>query len=146
MIEITQEWLFTETKVFLSKGENVIMQGRGNSMNPYLWPGRDAVVLSPYRSEDLKAGTIVLFFHHNQYILHRIIGRNDDCFVIQGDAIHKKKELVREKDIIAVAHTVIRHNGREVSTQSFNARLYWFCWRLLRPVGLFVLKVLRKVF
>ena len=144
MVEITQEWLFKETKDFLSKGEKVIMRGRGNSMNPYLRAGIDSVVLSPYRPEDLKAGVIALFSCQGKYILHRIIGRKEKYLVIQGDGVCKRKEFVPEKDIIAVVWTVIRPNGREVSTQSFGARLYWYGWRLLRPVRRYVLWFWRK--
>ncbi|GHT46257.1 hypothetical protein FACS189440_03870 [Bacteroidia bacterium] len=133
MIEITREWLFSEAKSFLSKGESVIMRGCGNSMNPYLRAGTDAVILSPYHPEDLQVGVIVLFFYYGRYLLHRIIGRKGEYFVIQGDGVCKNTETVPARDIIAVVRTVIRPGGKEVSVQSPEARLYWQCWRRLRP-------------
>jgi len=143
MIEITQEWLFNEAKDFLSKGEKVIMRGRGGSMNPYLREGKDSVVLSPYRPEDLQAGVIVLFTYHGKYILHRIIGRKGEYFVIQGDSC-KNTEIVPEQDIIAIVQTIIRPSGKEVSVQSFGGRLYWFCWRHFRP-GRYLLRGIQKI-
>ena len=144
MLEITQEWLLKEAQNFLSKGEKVTMRGSGNSMIPYL-RARDSFVLSPYRPEDLKTGRIVLFSYQGKYIIHRIIGRKDECFIIQGDGVCKNKEIVPEKDIIAIVWTIIRSKGKEVSTRSFGARLYWFAWRLLRPVRRYVLWLLRKL-
>ena len=144
MIEITQEWLFGEAKDFLSKGESVIMRGRGNSMNPYLKAGTDAVVLSPYSLDDLQAGVIVLFSYRGKYLLHRIVGFRDNCFVIQGDGICKNTEIVPPQDIIAVVRTVIRPGGKEVSVYSSKARLYWWSWRSLRPFRRYLLWLWRK--
>ncbi|GHT65396.1 hypothetical protein AGMMS50239_25070 [Bacteroidia bacterium] len=144
MIEITQEWLFSEAKGFLSKGESVIMRGCGNSMNPYLRAGTDAVILSPYHPEDLQAGVIVLFFYHGRYLLHRITGQLDEYFVMQGDGVCKNTEIVPVRDILAVVRTIVRHNGKEVSVQSPEARLYWQCWRRLRPFRRYLLWLWRK--
>jgi len=144
MIEISQEWLFKEAKDFLSKGEKVIMRVRGNSMNPYLRDRKDAIVLSPTRPEDLQIGTIVLFTYHGKYILHRIIGRKGEYFVIQGDGVCKNTEIVPEKDIIAIVQTIIRPSGKEVSVQSFGGRIYWFCWRHFRP-GRYLLRFLHVI-
>jgi hypothetical protein len=146
MIEITQEWLFSETKKFLAKGENVIMRGCGNSMNPYLRSGKDVVVLSSFREEDLHSGNIVLFSYLGRYLLHRIIGQKDGYYVIQGDGVCKNAEKVLLQDIIAVVRTIIRPDGKEVSAQSFGARLYWQCWRRLRPFRRYLLWILRKLF
>ncbi|MDR3219756.1 MAG: S26 family signal peptidase [Dysgonamonadaceae bacterium] len=146
MIEITQEWLFSETKEFLAKGENVMMRGCGNSMNPYMRAGKDTAVLSPFREEDLHPGDIVLFSYHGRYILHRIIGRKGGYYVIQGDGVCKNTEKVLPQDIIAVVRTLIRPDGREVSTQSFGARLYWQCWCRLRPFRRYLLWIIRKLF
>jgi hypothetical protein len=146
MIEITQEWLFSETKKFLAKGENVVMRGCGNSMNPYLRAGKDIVVLSPFREEELHSGDIVLFSYFGRYILHRIIGKKRGHYVMQGDGVCKKMEKVLPQDIIALVRTVIRPGGREVSVQSFGARLYWQCWRRLRPFRRYLLWILRKLF
>jgi hypothetical protein len=146
MIEITQEWLFSETKEFLDKGENVTMRVKGNSMNPYLRSSKDVVVLSSFREEDLHPGGIVLFSYHGQHIFHRIIGQKDGYYVIQGDGVCKNTEKVLLQDIIAAVRTIIRPDGREVSAQSFDARLYWQCWRCLRPFRRYLLWILRKLF
>lgn len=143
MIEITQEWLFKQTRDFLAKGKKVIMRGRGVSMHPYLRPGVDAVVLSPYNTEDLQPGLIVLFYYHGNYLLHRIIGRKGKYYIMQGDGVWRGKETVQEQDIIAVVWTVIRSGGKEVSTQSPVARWYWICWRRLRPIRRYLLWIYR---
>jgi hypothetical protein len=144
MMEISQEWLFKEAKDFLSQGEKVIIRIRGKSMNPYLRERKDCVVLSPYRPEELQVGAIVLFTYRDKYILHRIIGRKGDCFVIQGDGICKNTEIVPKQDIIAVVRTVIRPSGKEVSVQSWGGRAYWFCWRHIR-LGRYLLWFLHKI-
>ncbi|MDR1859870.1 MAG: S24/S26 family peptidase [Bacteroidales bacterium] len=143
--EITQEWLFDEAKELLESGQNVIMRGRGDSMNPCLRAGTDAVVLSPFMPDELRTGSIVLFTYRGRYLLHRIIGRRGDRLVIQGDGVRRGKELVPPDDVIAVVHTVIRPNGREISVHSRGARLYWQVWRRLRPFRRYLLWIWRKL-
>jgi signal peptidase I len=144
MKEVSQEWLFKEAKNFLSQGEKVIIRMRGKSMNPYLREGKDRVVLSPYRPEELQIGAIVLFTYRDKYILHRIIGRKGDCFVTQGDGICKNTEIVQKQDIIAIVRTVIRPSGKEVSVRSWGGQAYWFCWRHIR-LGRYLLWLLYKI-
>jgi hypothetical protein len=143
-MEISQEWLFKEAKDFLSQGENVIMRGRGRSMNPYLRDGKDRVVLSPYRPEELQIGVIVLFSYRDKYIFHRIVGRQGDFWVMQGDGNCKNTEIVPQQAIVAVVRTVIRPSGKAVSVQSLGGRLYWFFWRHIR-LGRYILWLLHKI-
>ncbi|MDR3267203.1 MAG: S24/S26 family peptidase [Tannerella sp.] len=145
-MEITQEWLFEETKVFLAEGKKVILRVKGNSMNPYLRTGKDVVVLSPVvGDEDLQTGVIVLFTYRDRYILHRIIGRQGDKYVIRGDGVCKGKEIVPRNDILAVVHSVIRPGGKEVFVESRSARFYLLLWRALYPVRKPLLLFLRYV-
>jgi len=143
MMEVPQEWLFKEAKDFLSKGEKVTIRFRGNSMNPYLRDRKDCIVLSPYYPEDLQAGAIVLFSYRGKYILHRIIGRKREYFVIRGDNC-TNTEIVPLQNIIAVVRTIIRPSGKEVSVQSFGGRLYWFCLRHFRQ-GRYFLWGIQKI-
>jgi len=132
-------------KNFCKKEKIVLMRGRGSSMNPLMREGRDAAVLSPVKSGELKIGDIVLFEYKERYILHRIIGKKGEKFVIQGDGVVRGKEIVEEKAILAVVRRIIRSNGKEVSVDSRSCRLYWALWRFFKPLRLPILLFLRKI-
>jgi hypothetical protein len=146
MSDIPKELFFEEAKRLIANGENVIMRGRGRSMYPCLREGKDAVVLSPFQPEELKIGVIALFQHSGRYIVHRIVGRNAHVWIMQGDGVHRNQEKVSEQDIIAIVHTVIRSGGKEVSVESSGARLYWQCWRCLRPFRRYIVFILRRLY
>jgi len=139
------DWLLTETKDYLRDGQDVILRVTGNSMLPYLRSGKDLVVLSPIQPADLKAGKIVFFQREEKIVCHRIIGRQGELFVIQGDGVLRNKDFVPESDIFAAVHKIVRPNGKEVSTDSIPAKCYWFFWRAISPFRRVVLGVLRLI-
>ncbi|GHV71737.1 hypothetical protein FACS189420_7780 [Bacteroidia bacterium] len=142
---IPNELLFEEAKRLIANKENVIMRGKGSSMYPYLREGKDAVVLSPFQPNELKKGVIALFQHSGRYILHRIVERKINCWVMQGDGVFRSREEVPEQNIIAIVHTVVRSGGKEVSTRSAGARLYWYCWYNVRPFRRYLLAFLHYI-
>ena len=143
---IPTEALMGSVEQMLSEGKNVEIPCFGGSMNPYLrGDGSEILVVSPFSPEELIPGTIVAFCHHGKYICHRVIQCNGENLLIQGDGLVKEQEQVLISDIIGIVHTVIRRNGKPVSTQSKTARVYWRFWNRLSPIRKYLLFVYRVI-
>ena len=70
-----------ETK--LSQGSEVIILATGNSMMPLFKHKRDQVCL--IKERNLKKYDMILYRRLNgQYVLHRIVGKNSDGFILRG--------------------------------------------------------------
>jgi hypothetical protein len=145
MITIPNEVFFEEVERLLSEGESVEINIKGSSMYPYLREGKDKVVVSPVRKEDLLRGAIILFRYLDRYILHRIIRCEGGTFIMKGDGVWRNQEKASQEDIIGVVHTIIRPDGRTVSTNSFSAQVYWRYRHFLRPVRRCLVAVLRRM-
>ena len=131
---------FGNIEQMISEGKDVEVRCFGGSMNPYLrGDGSEVLVVSPFSPEELTPGTIVAFCYHGKYLCHRIIRCNGEKLLIQGDGLIKEQEQVLDSDIIGIVRTIIRRNGKPVSTQSKVARLYWRCWSFLFPIRKYLL-------
>ena len=68
----------------LAAGGEVVFKPRGMSMLPLIRQGVDSVVLES--AEKPQKGDVILYRRQNgQFVLHRIVGRNDDGYVLCGD-------------------------------------------------------------
>ena len=131
---------FENVEQLLSEGKSVELRCFGSSMYPYLrGDGSEIIVASPFSSDELIPGTIVLFRYHGKHICHRIVRRKEEKLLIQGDGVIKKQEKVPVSDVIGVIHTVIRRNKAPVSTQNKTAQRYWRWWLRLSPVRMYLL-------
>ena len=146
---IPADIFFENIEQLISEGKDVEVRCFGGSMNPYLrGDGSEALVVSPFSPEELTPGAIVAFCYQGKYLCHRIIRRDGEKLLIQGDGLIKEQEQVLVSDIIGIVRTVIRRNGKPVSTQSKMARLYWRCWSFLSPIQkylLFFYRVMCKI-
>jgi len=78
--------LFPVIKEILSEGRTAWITVTGNSMYPFLREDIDSVKLSAASLETIKKGDIVLIRRlTGEYILHRVIRKEDDCFYMVGD-------------------------------------------------------------
>ena len=137
---------FENVEQLLSEGKSVELRIYGGSMRPYLrGDGSEAIVASSFSSDELKRGTIVIFRYRGKYICHRIIERNGEQLVIQGDGVIKNQEHAMVTDVIGVVRTIIRRNGKLTSTQSKAAQRYWRLWFCLSPVRKYLLLPVRVV-
>jgi signal peptidase I len=143
MNPIPNDLFFKEVELLLSNGKDVELRVKGVSMQPYLRDGKDVVVLSPFSPTDLVKGKIVLLRYHDRYLLHRIVRCREERLIFQGDGANGKEEAL-PSDVIGIVNTVIRPNGRTVSTSSFPAQAYWRCWYFLRPFRRYLLAIYNK--
>lgn len=101
----------------------------GYSMLPLLGRGLDRVVVRPCASEELKVGRIALFrTDSRRLIVHRIVRRDGDDFVMAGDGNYRKTERCTLDQVIGVVDKVIRRNGKVVDCTSRMWRLGERCW------------------
>lgn len=68
----------------LKKEDFIISDINGNSMSPFLKEKRDKVVITKLVKEP-QLYDVILYKNNNKYVLHRIIGINDDKYLIRGD-------------------------------------------------------------
>ena len=135
MRTIPIDCFFENIEQMLSERKSVELCCLGRSMQPYLrGDGSEIIVASSFSQEELVSGVIVLFRYNGKYICHRIICRNEEELVIQGDGVIKKQEQIPISDVIGIIRTIIRRNKKPVSTQTKAAQWYWRCWRRLSPV------------
>ena len=95
----------------------------GVSMFPMLRNRRDTVVIRPVTRE-LEKYDVPLYIreHDGAYVLHRIIGIREDCYVIRGDNC-VNKEYIKKSQIIGVLDEFYR-GKLHVSCQSRGFKLY----------------------
>jgi len=140
---------FENAEQLLSEGNSVELRCFGRSMQPYLHgDGREVIVASPFSPEELIPGVIALYRYNGKHICHRIIRREGEKLLIQGDGVTNAREQVSVSDVIGIIRTVVRRNKKPVSTQSKAAQLYWRLWLRLSPVRkylLFAYRVMNKM-
>ena len=104
----------------------------GTSMQPLFRTHRDVAVLKK-TDRVLKKYDVVLYTGaSHKYILHRIIGVREDCYVIRGDNTFVKEYVSRER-ILAYLVSFNR-KGKHHTVDEFGYRLYSRFWNLIYPI------------
>ncbi len=107
-------------------GGKVKVLASGESMHPTIKDKTDTLTLSQVSGE-LKLNDIVLFKRDNgKLVLHRIIGENENGFVLRGDS-QWTTETVKKEQIIAVLESVER-NGKSIDYKKYDAFLPLIRW------------------
>jgi len=134
-VTIANEELLPEIVKMLSKGNEVILKAKGNSMLPYIRGGRDSVVL---RKKDIYTiGDIVLSEVTPQvFVLHRIIKIKNNLITLMGDGNLKGTETCSPKTIYGYAVSIIR-NGKRIKCGCGRT------WRILLPIRRYLLAIYR---
>lgn len=129
------EVLFREVAALLKEGRQVTIPVRGQSMRPFLADGRDSVTLASCTPDELTPGVVVLVREDkNGYIvLHRIIARQADRLVLQGDGNAGSAEYAYVKDVLGMAVVFIR-KGRSYPASGMVWRMYSSGWRIWMKV------------
>ncbi len=124
-------------EILLSGGE-VTFNPNGNSMRPMLFWGRDEVTVKASNG-GLKKYDLPLYQRENgQFVLHRVVGKNKDGYILRGDNQTVNEYGICDNQIIGVV-TRFTRNGKPQNVTDFSYKLYV----LLRCNGLTVL--LRKI-
>ena len=135
---VPNEILLEEAADLLSKGIEVILMTKGNSMLPFIRGEKDSVNLKKY--DTVKAGDIVLArIAPHRYVLHRVIQVEGDRITLMGDGNLVGTESCRLPDVLGTVQEIIRPDGstRKVTDGAV--------WRKLLPVRRYLLAIYRRI-
>jgi hypothetical protein len=117
----------------------------GNSMYPFLRGGRDSVELSKTDFASIKKGDIVLIRRvTGEYVLHRVLKKEPDCFYMIGDAQQWIEGPLTPAQLQAVV-IQIKRKGHIIRCDNLLLRFFVFLWRLLIPVRTRIFKIKSRI-
>ncbi|MBQ2383889.1 MAG: S24/S26 family peptidase [Oscillospiraceae bacterium] len=121
----------------------------GDSMLPLLRQGRDLMVIEPRPEGPCKRYDAVLYKRPNgKYVMHRILKKRSDGYVICGDNRWMREFGVPDEWIIGILTGVLRDGKDLVRVTDFKYRLYVHLWCDFYWIRAFILRVrgnLRKL-
>lgn len=99
----------------LAAGERVEFRVGGRSMLPSL-SATDTILLEPLQDEP-REGDVLFFRHGGRHVIHRLVGREADTYVMQGDNNYGTERVGRDA-LLARLVSVTRADGTVVATDS----------------------------
>ena len=117
-------------------GRSVSFSPRGTSMLPMLRQGIDSVELSPLPAQLQKYDLPLYGYPNGKYILHRIIGRDGDCYLCRGDNTYICERVLPESMIAVV--TAFKRGEKRIPVDAWQYRLYCRIWVGTYPIRRFV--------
>jgi hypothetical protein len=88
---------------------------------------------------------IILFKYKDSYLLHRIVKKNNEILLLQGDAVAKHTEKIKIENAVALLQQIKRKNGKIIKCKSLKWRLLSYLWYILLPFRSLLLKVYKKI-
>ena len=141
MKTIANDTFFAWVEAELAEGRPVRFRLKGNSMFPLLRNGKDSVILEKCNQDTLKPMDVVLFRYKGNHVLHRILRRENNQLLIQGDGSFVAKEQCTADDVVGKVVQVCRPSGKVLSVNSWQWRLPSRLWRLSNPLRVFLLRL-----
>lgn len=140
--------LFPVIQDLLAEGMSTRITVAGMSMYPFLREFTDSVELSTTNFEQIRYGDIVLIERKiSEYVLHRIIKKDKDCFYMVGDAQQWIEGPLYPDQLVAVVTAVWRKDKR-IECSNFWWKLLSSVWLKFIPFRYFLIrayKYLRKI-
>lgn len=142
-VELPNEVLLGLARDMIRKGHTVTIHVKGYSMRPFLEHQRDKVLLEA--ACELHVGDAVLAeITPGHYVLHRIINRNGDHLILQGDGNIRGVEHCTTADVAGVVTQYIRPNRTIPATDRRLCR-HIRLWRRVRPVRRYLLFIYKAI-
>lgn len=142
-VTVPNDIFLPEVARMVADGMSVTLRGKGNSMFPFIKGGRDSVVLQ--KAASLRKGDIVLAKTTDErFVLHRIIGIEEDHITLMGDGNLIGTEQSTKKDVLAKAVKIIR-NGCYIDIDDIKEQRKAVLWYKLRPMRRWLLAIYRRV-
>lgn len=129
MKTIPNNLFFAGVEAEIAAGRPVRFRLKGNSMFPLLRNERDEVLLCPCEAKDLKPMDVVLFRYRGSHVLHRILRREGDNLLIQGDGVYASFERCQVADVVGIVREVYRPSGKVLSVDNWEWTLPSRLWR-----------------
>ena len=111
----------------LNNNGNVKFTITGTSMLPLLHNNIDEVIIEKNTSKIKKYDIIFYKRKNNQDVLHRVVGKNKDGFILRGDNQFVNEYGITTSNIIGVVTSIIR-NGKELKLDSIKYKIYSILW------------------
>ena len=121
----------TRFEDLLRNDGRLVYKTKGTSMEPMLRQNRDLVIIE-VPSSRLQKYVVALYRRDEKYILHRVIGVNDDGYRIRGDNTYST-EHVPFDDVIGVL-TRFQRKGKLHTVTERGYRFYVRFWNAIYPL------------
>ena len=130
---------------WLSRDGECITHVVGDSMLPLLKNRKSIVRVVAVTETDLKKNDVVLYNQDGKYVLHRIMKREADEFIIRGDN-NNYLEKVSCSDILGVMDGFyLRASSPYISSRSLIYYLYVISLPLIRPTRRTLIRIKRTI-
>ena len=146
MKKVANNVFFSWLEEEIAQGKPVRFRLKGNSMFPLLRNGKDEVILEKCFPENLKPMDVVLFRYRGKHVLHRIIRREGERLLIQGDGSIVAKEECTVDDVIGKVVQICRPSGKEIPVGSWQWTIPSRVWRGLGFLRIWLLRVAYRLF
>ena len=142
-LTVSLDELYPVIKEQLESGGTVQLPITGTSMLPLLVWGRDSVEL--VKCENAQKHDIIFYRRDDgHFVLHRIIGENDNGYILCGDNQWVKEFGICDRHIIGVVKSITR-NGRKINTGNRLYSFYSKCWTAVLPLRKYFLFIIRRI-
>ena len=142
---IPNEILLPEVARLIAEGRTVTITVRGNSMNPFLIDRRDRVTLGGFTPDDLRPGAVVLARDTTgRIVFHRIIRRNGDALLLQGDGNLAQTEETSIARVMGLMTEAIRKE-KHYPAHGITWQRYSRWWLRLKPLRRWLLAAFRRI-
>ena len=140
MKQIPNDLFFAWVDTEIAAGRSVQFRLKGISMFPLIRNVKDEVLLRPCSTEELRPMDVVLFKYRGKHLLHRIIRREGNRLLIQGDGSYVAQEQCTTDAVIGKVQAIVRPSGKVLPVESWQWRFPSWVWRHL---GVFRTPLLR---
>ena len=135
---MTDEQIIQEAVRLVQDGVSVTFPVKGRSMIPFIFGGRESVILQ--KTGSLQRGQVVLAqVGTDRYVVHRIIKAEADRITLMGDGNTCGTESCTPAHVLAVATHVVDEKGRRRPLDSFIQLAKAHIWYMIRPLRRYIL-------
>lgn len=141
--KITLDEIYPAIKETLLSGGTVELPITGTSMFPLLKAGRDTVIIKA--DSKYSIGDIIFYRRDDgHFVLHRIVGTDENGFILCGDNQTQLEKNIENRHIIAKV-IEIKRDGKIIKTQDPKYSKYVNFWIKFLPHRRLPLAVMRRI-
>lgn len=145
MKQIANDIFFSWVETEIAENRPVQIRLKGTSMFPLLKEGKHQVIIHPCKADELSAMDVILFRYKGKHLLHRILKKEGDRFIIQGDGSYVAKEECTVEDVVGKVQTIIKSSGKSISVNSWRWKLPSRLWLSLTFLRTPLLRILHRI-
>jgi len=112
----------------------IVISNKGNSMLPLIRQGKDLMVIVSKPNRRIRPLEAVFYRRGNKYLLHRVLFRRKNDYIIGADNRIYGEKGITDDDILGVLSAVIRDKNKEIKVQSIPYKFYVLFWYFIYPI------------